>query len=113
MDQMFHVKTLQKFTQIGIFWLENMPSGNPAEHNVCGASFVGHRLRSFFKLWISLELQQQQQSVLTRLFHEFITCTRSVQGCQVVCFQAKNPNLGKFWRAFEWKMLVLVFNDHL
>jgi hypothetical protein len=22
-----------------------------------------------------------------------------VQGCQMVCFQTKNPNLGKFWRA--------------
>jgi cobalamin biosynthesis protein CbiD len=21
----------------------------------------------------------------------------SVQGCQMVCFQTKNPNLGKFW----------------
>jgi hypothetical protein len=24
------------------------------------------------------------------------------QGCQMVCFQTKNPNLGKFLRAFEW-----------
>jgi hypothetical protein len=22
------------------------------------------------------------------------------QGCQMVCFQTKNPKLGKFWRAF-------------
>jgi hypothetical protein len=28
------------------------------------------------------------------------------QGCQTVCFQTQNPNLGKFWRALEWKMLV-------
>jgi hypothetical protein len=28
------------------------------------------------------------------------------QGCQMVCFQTKNPNLGKFWRALEWKMQV-------
>jgi hypothetical protein len=28
------------------------------------------------------------------------------QGCQMVCFQTKNPNLGKFWKALEWKMLV-------
>jgi hypothetical protein len=27
--------------------------------------------------------------------------------CQMVCFQTKNPNSGKFWRALEWKMLVL------
>jgi hypothetical protein len=24
----------------------------------------------------------------------------------MVHFQTKNPNLGKFWRALEWKMLV-------
>jgi hypothetical protein len=29
-----------------------------------------------------------------------------LQGCQIVYFQTKNQNLGKFWRAFEWKMLV-------
>jgi hypothetical protein len=27
------------------------------------------------------------------------------QGCQMVCFQTKNPYLGKFWRALDWKML--------
>jgi hypothetical protein len=27
------------------------------------------------------------------------------QGCQMVCFQTKNPNLDKFWRALDWKML--------
>jgi hypothetical protein len=25
------------------------------------------------------------------------------QGCQMVYFQTKNPNLGKFWRALDWK----------
>jgi hypothetical protein len=30
----------------------------------------------------------------------------AVQGCQMVCFQTKNPNLGKFWRALGWKMLI-------
>jgi hypothetical protein len=24
------------------------------------------------------------------------------QGCQMVCFQTKNPNLGKFWRVLDW-----------
>jgi hypothetical protein len=28
------------------------------------------------------------------------------QGCQMACFETKNPNLGKFWRVFQWKMLV-------
>jgi hypothetical protein len=50
------------------------------------------------------------------------TCT---QGCQMVCFQTKSPNLGKFWRVLDWKMLVyfmdawsilrsfVTFNGHL
>jgi hypothetical protein len=29
-------------------------------------------------------------------------------GCQTVGFKTQNPNLGKFWRALEWKMLVYV-----
>jgi hypothetical protein len=28
------------------------------------------------------------------------------QGCQMMCFQTKNTNLGKFRRVLQWKMLV-------
>jgi hypothetical protein len=28
------------------------------------------------------------------------------QSCQMVCFQTKNPNLGKFWLVLQYKMLV-------
>jgi hypothetical protein len=32
----------------------------------------------------------------------FLTKGRTTeQGCQMVCFQSKNPSLGKFWTAFE------------
>jgi hypothetical protein len=24
----------------------------------------------------------------------------------MVCFQTKNPNLGKFWSALDWKLLI-------
>jgi hypothetical protein len=27
------------------------------------------------------------------------------EGCQMVSFQTKNPNSGKFWRALDWKIL--------
>jgi hypothetical protein len=27
-----------------------------------------------------------------------------MQGCQMVYFQTKNPNLGKFWSVLQWKM---------
>jgi hypothetical protein len=29
-----------------------------------------------------------------------------MQGCQMVCFQTKIPDLGKFWMALDWKMLI-------
>jgi hypothetical protein len=32
--------------------------------------------------------------------------SQSKQGCQMVYFQTKNHNLGKFWRVLQWKMLV-------
>jgi hypothetical protein len=49
----------------------------------------------------------------------------SSQGCQMVCFQTQNPNLGKFWRALDWNMFMYfiavlnilwrfgIFYDHL
>jgi hypothetical protein len=32
-----------------------------------------------------------------------------VQGCQMVCFETKNPKLGKFFRALDWKMFFWPF----
>jgi hypothetical protein len=28
------------------------------------------------------------------------------EGCQMVNFVTKNPNLGKFWKALDWKMFI-------
>jgi hypothetical protein len=36
----------------------------------------------------------------------FDRTTTNEQGCQMVSFQTKNPNLGKFWRVLDWKMLI-------
>jgi hypothetical protein len=33
-------------------------------------------------------------------------CKGSGLGCQMVCFQTKNPNLDKFWRVLLWKIIV-------
>jgi hypothetical protein len=36
-----------------------------------------------------------------------ILCKNALaQGCQMVFFQTKNPKLGQFWRALQWKMLI-------
>jgi hypothetical protein len=32
------------------------------------------------------------------------------QGCQMVYFQTKNPNLGIFWRVLQWKMLYILWS---
>jgi hypothetical protein len=45
--------------------------------------------------------------------------TGADQGCQMVYFQTKNPNLGKSWRALDCKMLIYIlwtfgiFYDHM
>jgi hypothetical protein len=31
----------------------------------------------------------------------------------MVCFQTKNTNWGKFWRALDWKMFTYIFYGHL
>jgi hypothetical protein len=33
-----------------------------------------------------------------------------LQGCQMVYFQTKNSDLGKFWRTLQWMMLVYIMN---
>jgi hypothetical protein len=35
------------------------------------------------------------------------------QGCQMVCFLTKNPNLGKFWRALDWKIYFMPIRKSL
>jgi hypothetical protein len=35
-----------------------------------------------------------------------VTLNLTDQGCQMLWFQTKNPNLGKYWRALKWKRLV-------
>jgi hypothetical protein len=38
--------------------------------------------------------------------------TTRPQGCQMVCFQTQNPNLGKFWRVLLWQIFGILY-DHL
>jgi hypothetical protein len=35
-----------------------------------------------------------------------VAAARLPQGCQMVCIQTKNPNLGKIWRVEQWKILI-------
>jgi hypothetical protein len=58
------------------------------------------RTLKFNQSWSALVTLPQHEVIL----HAYIITSR--QGCQMVCFQTKNPNLGKFWRVFLWKILV-------
>jgi hypothetical protein len=49
---------------------------------------------------VPTNLHKTSQKMMKRLK------ARSDQGCQMVYFQTKNTNLGKFWRVLKLKMLV-------
>jgi hypothetical protein len=60
-----------------------------------------------------ISIKQQQDSVfqalschLSWIGEPLCTNTYSEHGCQMVCFQTENPNLGKFLRVLLWKILV-------
>jgi hypothetical protein len=56
-------------------------------------------------------LQPMRQLIWTwlatkKIFWKNPNSSSSNQGCQMVCFLTKHPNLGKFWRVLPWEMLV-------
>jgi hypothetical protein len=62
----------------------------------------------------ALKLVREQKVILV-IQHSKVSRARPIfkftkwnlhQGCQMVCCKTKNPNLGKFWRAMEFKKLV-------
>jgi hypothetical protein len=44
--------------------------------------------------------------ILRILLSTFFSAKKRQQGCQMVCFQTKNPNSGKIFRFSDWKMLI-------
>jgi hypothetical protein len=67
--------------------LQNSPRGDDVKGWLCIPSTVPRRLGY---------CQYESLTFLLPYIH---------QGCQVVYFHTKNPNLGKFWRVLQWKML--------
>jgi hypothetical protein len=77
------------------FWFENTPSGNP-ETNATENVATKEKIRVFNFVHRPASTKKVLQGSLGNgLGH----------GCQVVSFQTKNLNMGKFWRTLEWKML--------
>jgi hypothetical protein len=56
-------------------------------------------------LWLSFAQLKLRLLYLLRLFNCFSVPLLCEQGCQMVSFQTKNPNLGKFWMALDAEML--------
>jgi hypothetical protein len=68
------------------------------------AVFVNHFCRSGLKMEMGAKYRKQCR---TKMFFfgkrrtSAVGHRRSGQGCQMISFQTKNTNLGKFWRTFE------------
>jgi hypothetical protein len=67
----------------------------------------GEKINKIFFLFCTL-VHFRLHSLATCPFHSKVQLTigTCAQGCQMVCFQTKKPNLGKFWRVLQWKMMV-------
>jgi hypothetical protein len=63
-----------------------------------------------FKKIVSRKFPSTKSLPRLRLFFQFQGSAACFQGCQIAFFQIKNYNLGKFWRALQWKMLVYVMD---
>jgi hypothetical protein len=73
---------------------------HPKTTFLCDPSSGRNRLQkiAFFRsVWTSL-------SGLKKMIGYANTTSR--QGCQMLCFHSKNSNLGMYWNALGWKMLV-------
>jgi hypothetical protein len=89
--QPFQFKVHPKFTQIGIFWYENIPSGNPA---------FDERALSLPRGPVCLYSTQLPRDILGIEMKRF---RRRV--ARWFRFKTKNPNVGIFWRTLERKLL--------
>jgi hypothetical protein len=58
------------------------------------------------------QVSKQPEKIAFFLLSEnrFVFCLTPTtdQGCQMVYFQTKNPDSGKFWRALDWKLLIVL-----
>jgi hypothetical protein len=50
--------------------------------------------------------KKRPKNLVTLFASNHFCATISNQGCQMVYFQTQNPNLGKYLRALDWKMLI-------
>jgi hypothetical protein len=67
--------------------------------------FLRNGLRNYFQNHLFSETAVDNDE---DIFHKFLVGEIEFlwkQGCQMAYFQTKNPDLGKIWRALEWKML--------
>jgi hypothetical protein len=78
---------------------------------------VGHQIQNCTSLIRWLKSTREHQMSWLDLFADICRmphfCTVCGQGCQMVSFRTKNPNLGIFWRTLEWKLLIYIYSGRL
>jgi hypothetical protein len=58
-------------------------------------------------MFVNLKSNQNGRNAKSAIFEKRFSAAAAAaaaawcQGCQMVCFQTKNQNLGKFWRAMK------------
>jgi hypothetical protein len=82
-------------------------------------SFSEFLVKTFFKLFLckNVAKSMSRYGAMAIASTSGTEDSTSNQGCQMICSQTKNSNLGKFWRALDWKMLIYflafgIFNGH-
>jgi hypothetical protein len=90
-----------------LFWSRHQQATNLSQYlqhqnKLHSVSEIGDKLerkRDYFCIWMNSP---------GRLLNGKLK-QRNSQGCQMVYLQTKNPNLGTFWRAVEWKWWCIVW----
>jgi hypothetical protein len=96
---------LVSFSSLGMLYQET--SGNPEARNwwFLTSAYIWELIKTdhpkHYYPGFTDNSRMMRHLLICRLH---ITYFIFVQGCQMVSFQTKNPNLGKFWRAWDWKM---------
>jgi hypothetical protein len=88
------------------FFLPKLIHNFLCENNISNTSSIFQNLAKESKQSPVGEKSPNLTTLLLARKNELVFDQSLEQGCQMVYFQTKNPNLGKFWRALDWTMLI-------
>jgi hypothetical protein len=100
------------FNKSPIFSAENWRKSHKIVSITLALGFIQVPCRQYLIYFIILLLIISFYSLCLCSFQPisgFDLTSRQDQGCQMVYFQTKNPNLGKFWRSLVWKCWYIIW----